>query len=399
MRISRWFSPFILLWVAACGTAVSRPGAQTDDAATAADAADGRDDAADSSVDAAEDAEVSPDPLLPSLPPTLTEALVTATQAVLADQMTHGLTLTIDVPNHARWTQGIGFADAEHTVPILGLDHLRIGSITKTFVTAAVLRDVEAGKLNLDDAVAKLLPEISIDPAITVRMLLGHRSGLFNYSDDGTVLGATAQPITPEALYATAAKHPPEFAPGTAYKYSNTNFIVLGILLQKIHALPLQEWLRQTLWTPLKLRDVWLEGYEDVGLTHVPGYLAGQPPLPFDTSWAWAAGALAANGGDLCTWLRAVYFDRAVVGASSVEAMVTPSAESMQAGSAYGLGTMIDHRGGRVVVGHTGSTMGFNAEVYIDRSSGMCVAVLTNDFFGVRKAVGQKVWEVLIAGL
>ena len=368
----------------ACGAAAAPPSADA-----TADAADDTAAAADAATDA----------VAPALPPTLTEALVAATQAVLADDPTHGLTLTIDVPWRGRWTTGLGFADADQKVPMQGLDHLRVGSITKTFVTVAILRDVEAGILGLDASAATVLPTIQIDPAITIRMLLSHRSGIFNYTDDATFLGQATQPITPEALYAAAASHPAEFAPGTAYKYSNTNFYVLGMILQKLHPLPLQAWLRQTIWTPLQLHDVWLEGYEDVGLHVVPGYLAGQPALGYDTSWAWAAGAVAANGADLCTWLRALYVDNAVVSATDVAAMVTPSAASIAAGDPYGLGTMIETRSGRTLAGHTGSTMGFNAEAYIDRSSGICVAVLTNDFFGVRKQIGQKVWEVLLAGL
>ncbi len=348
---------------------------------------------------AASDADLGADAVAPALPATLTDALVAATKAVLADDPTRGLTLTIDVPWRGRWTTGIGFANAEQNVPMQGLDHLRVGSITKTFVTAAILRDVEAGKLGLDDSVATLLPGIQIDPAITIRMLLSHRSGIFNYTDDATFLGQATQPITPEALYAAAAKHPAEFAPGTGYKYSNTNFYVLGMILQKLHSVPLQTWLRQNLWNPLQLHDVWLEGYEDVGLQIVSGYLAGQPAPAYDTSWAWAAGAVAANGSDLCTWMRALHVENAVVSAASDQAMVTPSPESIAAGDPYGLGTMLEQRAGRTVAGHTGSTMGFNAEVYIDRTSGICVAVLTNDFFGVRKQIGQKVWEVLIAGL
>ena len=341
----------------------------------------------------------SPDAVPSPLPVTLTEAIVSAAKAVLADDPTRGLTLTIDVPGLGRWATGIGLADAEQNLPMQGADHLRVGSITKTFVAAAVLRDVEAGKLSLDDSVAPLLPAIQIDPAITVRMLLGHRSGIFNYTDDANFLGQAKAAIAPAALYAGAAAHAPEFAPGTGYKYSNTNFIVLGMLLEKLHGVALHTWLRQTLWAPLQLKDVWFEGYEELGLQHVAGYLAGQPALAYDTSWAWAAGALAANGSDLCTWLRALYVDGTVLGATTVAAMVKPSPESKAAGDSYGLGTMIDPRGGRAVVGHTGSTMGFNGEVYIDRDSGICVAVLTNDFFGVRKAVARKVWDVLLAGL
>ena len=393
----------LTLLAVTCLACTSAGAAKGTHAALAADATVAADavatDAAGADAAVGKDAGAAADAVAPALPVTLTEAIVKATWAVLADDPTHGLTLTIDVPGHSRWTAGIGMADAEQAIPMQGLDHLDIGSITKTFVAAAVLRDVEAGKLGLYDSVAPLLPEITIDPAITIDMLLGHRSGLFNYTDDASSAGTLAEIVTPEALVGVAVAHPPDFAPGAGYKYSNTNYIVLGLLLQKLHGVPLQEWLRQTLWAPLQLHDVWLDGYEDIGLQHVPGYLAGQPALPFDTSWSWAAGAVAANGSDLCSWVRALYVDGAVVGPSTVAAMVTPSPASVAAGADYGLGTMISHHAGRTLVGHNGSTMGFNAEVFIDQGSGICVAVLTNDFFGVRTLVGQKVWDVLLNGL
>jgi D-alanyl-D-alanine carboxypeptidase len=389
----------LTLIAATCFACGSPAASQAADASIGEDAVADVAQAADADAVSSTDTGDSPDAVPSPFPATLTDAIVTATHTTLADDPTHGLTLTIDVPSIGRWSQGIGFADADNKVPMDGLDRLRVGSITKTFVTAAVLRDVEAGKVSLNDSAATLLPDITIDPAITVSMLLGHRSGIFNFTDDGNILAQATEPILPEALYALAAKHPPEFAPGTGYSYSNTNFIVLGLLLQKLHGVALHTWLRQTLWTPLQLKDTWLEGFEDVGLQHVPGYLAGTPAPAYDTSWAWAAGAVVANGSDLCTWLRALYVDGAVVSPDSIAAMITPSPESLKEGAAYGLGTMTSHRNGHTIVGHTGSTMGFNAEVFIERDSGICVAVLTNDFFGVRKQIGQKVWEVLLGGL
>ena len=142
-------------------------------------------------------------------------------------------------------------------------DSARVGSITKTFVSTVTLQLVGEGRLRLDDTVARWLPgAVPGGAAITIRELLNHTSGLFNYTDDEQSVNAyLANPTrawTPQELLAVATAHPPLFPPGTSWSYSNTNYIVLGLVLQAVTGRDIATLVRERIVQPLHLYQTFL---------------------------------------------------------------------------------------------------------------------------------------------
>jgi D-alanyl-D-alanine carboxypeptidase len=154
------------------------------------------------------------------------------------------------------------------------------------------------------------------------------------------------------------------------------------------------------LLAPLALDDTSEEQHEGRDCAMSEGYVVtgGAATDDIDMGWAWAAGGVVSSGVDLCAWLSALY-QGDVLTPSARASLVTPSAESIAAGERYGLGTQLTSRAGRPVVGHTGSTMGFKGEVFVDLASGVCVAVLLNDFVSTPSAISRPAWEAVFDAL
>ena len=193
----------------------------------------------------------------------------------------------------------------------------RIGSVTKTFVAALVLQLVEEGRLGLEDTVEHWLPgRIPNGRAITVRHLLSHTAGLFDYVQDGRVLGDHERRWRPEELVSLAVAHPPEqTTPGGRFTYSSTNYVVLGLIAEEAADAPLERQLREHLFGPLRLsRTSFVPG--EIRGRHVHGYrspsrdgIVTGPPV--DTSrepawWTWAAGAIVSTADDLQRFFAAL---------------------------------------------------------------------------------------------
>lgn len=138
---------------------------------------------------------------------------------------------------------------------VTAADHVRVGSITKTFTGTVVLQLVQEGKLGLDDPVSKYRPDVPNGGAITIAQLLDMRSGLFNYSETLELAEAMdadpARVWQPDELLAMAYAHPPYFPPDQGYHYSNTNTVLLGLIAQQLDGKPLEQILRDRLFGPL----------------------------------------------------------------------------------------------------------------------------------------------------
>src|SRR4051794_30865069 len=188
-------------------------------------------------------------------------------------------------------------------------DRFRVGSITKSFVATVVLQLVGEGRLSLDDSVARWLPGLVPNGRhITVRQLLNHTSGLFSYTDDPRVLAPYLQQHNshfvwrPRQLVAIATSHPPLFPPGTAWAYSNTNYVLLGLIVERATGTDLGRQLRQRIFDPLRLRDTSFPVITGrIPGRHAHGYANVTPGAPLTdttelgTSWAWAAGSIVST--------------------------------------------------------------------------------------------------------
>ncbi|MGV0154693.1 serine hydrolase domain-containing protein [Rhodococcus sp. GB-02] len=254
-------------------------------------------------------------------------------------------------------------------------DRVRIGSVTKTFTASLVLQLVAEGTIDLDAPIERYLPGqlhgTGIDgSAITVRQLLQHRSGLPEFAGepgaDEWIAANENRTLTPSAAVAIALGKPAQFVPGTSFVYTNTNYIVLGMLVESVTGRSYADELQSRILDPLDLEDTYLPpaGERDIRGDHMTGYqdLDGgltdvsrtEPSVP------WSAGAMVSTGADLNAFWRAL-LDGQVVPAEQLAEMTTPQVAATEAeGLGYGLGVgATELPCGVTYIGHSGGIYGY----------------------------------------
>ena len=213
-----------------------------------------------------------------------------------------------------------GTSDLATGAPMMTGNRFKIGSITKTFVATAVLDLVRDGKLRLGDTVAHWLPGLVPNGAhITVRQLLRHQSGLFDYFEDPRatapyLAGDLGYVWAPRALIALATSHPPNFPPGTAFSYSNTNYLVLGLIVERATGHSLRQELRRRIFRPLHMSSTRFPRSQRFGPRLAHGYLwspqGRQDVTAVSQSLGWAAGGAVSSAGDVARFYRALLSGR-----------------------------------------------------------------------------------------
>lgn len=190
-------------------------------------------------------------------------------------------------------------------------ERFRIASITTSFVATVVLRLVGEGKLSLSDNVEKLLPGlVPHGDGITVRQLLNHTSGIYDYEQDARLLtsylnGNLGYTWTPRRLVALAVSHRPLFKPGARWSYSNTNYVILGLIVEAVTKSKLAEQLSRRILQPLGLKATRLGANANMGSPAAHGYYRRQDVTRLNFSFAWAAGSMVSTAGDVAHFYRA----------------------------------------------------------------------------------------------
>jgi len=315
----------------------------------------------------------------------------TVLQGILDDIVASGITgITLRVHDeHGDWTGSAGRSeiDGDALPPVEG--HVRIGSNTKTFTAALVLLLVGEGRVALDAPAAEYLPEFGIDPRITVRMLLQHTSGVFNftgeYYPDGTVVAGI--PATTagkewvdnrfmtypaEELVRLALSKPARFEPGTDWSYSNTNYVIARLIVEKVTGHPVADEMRRLVLDPLGLSGTAAPSTETgIAEPHAHAYYRyedGGEQITVDVtehnpSWISSGGDMISTSKDLQTFLTALVTDRLLPSALLSE-MRTTRATPIP-GMEYGLGVFVQDLGeDGVVITHNGGAAGHAALMY-----------------------------------
>lgn len=262
---------------------------------------------------------------------------------------------------------GFGSADLEKKTPINVETKFRIGSVTKQFTAAAILKLAEDGKLSLTDPLAKFFPAFPKGETITLHHLLTHTSGLHNYTDQPNFYGSVTQPISPAALIASFQDDPPDFAPGTNFRYCNSGYFLLGEIVAKASGQSYADYLRTTFFEPLGMKDtgVYVNASPPPGIARGYAVENGKttPALDWDMSRAGGAGAIYSTVGDLLRWTEALHGGR-VVNAASLKAMTTPHPLPAGAdGMNYGYGLVMSEKDHLPTIGHNGGLHGWSSNV------------------------------------
>ncbi|MCM6778894.1 beta-lactamase family protein [Nocardia sp. CDC159] len=303
-------------------------------------------------------------------------------------------------------------------------DHVRIGSNTKTFVAAVLAQLVSEGQVELDAPVERYLPGVvagngNDGAKVTVRNLLQHTSGLPDYLASGNPehrerpepaqLQADSETVRwrhyePAELVARAMTMPPQFEPDTKSVYTNTNYILLGMLIERVTGRPVAAEVERRIIAPLGLRDTYFPAARETGLRdpHPRGYHERDGEridfTDMDTSWAGAAGAMVSTGSDLNRFFTAL-LDGKIVPAAQLAEMQKTVPWDRDAGG-YGLALIdIPVSCGKKVWGHGGSIMGFETRTGVT-ADGRAVTLTVNqlarnqqDYDVVTKAFDTAICE------
>ncbi|MFI6225952.1 serine hydrolase domain-containing protein [Micromonospora echinospora] len=271
-----------------------------------------------------------------------------------------------------RWRGASGVADVTTGRPALpGFQH-RVGSITKTFVAATLLQLVGERRIALDAPIGRYLPEFAVD-GVTVRMLLNHTSGISDYDH---VIFATPEDIerhrsttfTPRQLVRAGLGQPPTGAPGAAFAYSNTNYILAGLIIERVTRRAATDEVHRRILRPLGLRQTYFPGLRPrIAGPHSRGYVPWYEGELRDfsvsnMSWAWTAGALVSTMADLNTFFRALLAGR-LLRPAELAAMKTtvPFDPAQPEAAGYGLGLYRMTWPTGDVWGHDGLVFGHSA--------------------------------------
>ncbi|MFE0130930.1 serine hydrolase domain-containing protein [Streptomyces sp. NPDC059037] len=285
-----------------------------------------------------------------------------------SDGVPAALASVTDRNGHARtYTAGVGDLATGAKVPRDG--QVRIGSNTKTFTAVVVLQLVGEGKIGLDDRVDTHLPGLvrgeGIDGRrITVRQLLQHTSGLPNYVK---YLADEPRYYAPHELLDLALQHKADFPPGKKWAYSNTNYVLAGLIVEKVTGHSVAQEIDRRVIKRIGLRHTYFPAPGDATIRepHPKGYDRDATGAPldvteFDPSWGWAAGQMVSTNSDLNKFLSALLAGRLLPAAQLAEMRTTVPAEYFGPGARYGLGLVSKPLScGGVYWGHGGSTTGY----------------------------------------
>src|SRR5262249_42824491 len=280
------------------------------------------------------------------------------------------------------YLKAYGSARLEPKTPATATMRYSIGSISKQFTAAAMLLLQEQGKLSLDDKVAKFIPDLTRANEVTIRQLLSHTSGYQDYWPQDYVMPFMLQPVTAQKILDLWARKPLDFDPGAKWQYSNTNYVIAGVIVEKAARKPLLQFLREKVFAPLQMKSVTNIDQEKLGETDPTGYLryALGPlhPAPKEgKGWLFAAGELAMTAEDLAKWDISI-IDQKLMRPSSYQQLGTEVLLKNGLGTHYGLGVGVDTQAGHRALSHGGGVSGFTAQNVVFPDDRVAVVALTN---------------------
>ncbi len=269
-----------------------------------------------------------------------------------------------------------------------------LGSLTKQFTAALVLLLQEDGKLKIDDPVSKYLPDTPKTwENITLAELLGHTSGIPNFTDLKEFGVWRMSPHTVDEELTFFKDKPLDFEPGSKFAYSNSNFEVLGAVIEKVSGKKYVDMLQERILTPLGMKDSGLDTDELILPRRAQGYMQGKDGLVLARSESmtvpWAAGSMYSTTGDLLKWEHGLFGGK-VLNADSLKAMTTPGKGN------YGLGVFISDKDGVKVVDHGGGIEGFNTHLAYVPEKRIAIVVLGNVNGGAPGQMGGQLLDVVL---
>lgn len=321
-----------------------------------------------------------------------------AATALIASGDAPAVSVAVMKDGHLLFAKAYGMENLETMTPATTQTVFRAGSITKEFVAAAIMQLAQNKSLSIDDPVSKYIPELAAARGLTLRMLLNQTSGLHDYTETPDFGAQMLQRHTQKEMIGYIASMKPllDFAPGTKWAYSNSNYFVLGAVVQRVSGKSLGQYLETNIIAPAGLKSTAVDDESDVVRHRASGYtrIKGEPGHYRNAQFvsmdnAGGAGALRTTAIDLATWHQALFAGR-IVNADSLSAMtspgrlsngeiaVRPDAPITLGRPNYGFGLELGTLDGQKVIGHGGSVPGFTAYLVTFPGQNMSMAIMTN---------------------
>jgi CubicO group peptidase (beta-lactamase class C family) len=312
-------------------------------------------------------------------PGSVIDAMLTAA----TDGRTPGAAVLVSRKGQVVLEKGYGYASLEHGAKVTPRTKFRIGSVTKQFTAAAVLRLQEMGKLSVEDPLSKYRPDFPRGSEVTLRHLLTHTSGIHSYTSKPDLPRISLLPTTTEEHIRSFQNDAYDFDPGARWSYSNSGYFLLGAIVEKVSGRSYADFLREQFFDPLGMKDTGVHTADAILDGAATGYAQQGSALRRAPDWnmsvAGAAGALYSTVEDLARWNDAVFGGK-VLSEASLAAAFTP----VQAGSTppgeegYGYGWGIGRVRGVRQISHDGGLPGFVSHLSRYPDEGLTVAVLVN---------------------
>lgn len=293
-----------------------------------------------------------------------------------------GISITIARDGATIYSHGYGYANLAWKRSATTQTHYEIGSITKQFTATAILQLKESGKLSLDDTLHRWIPEYARAKSVTIRELLGQTTGIPNYTEVNHFIkiASTRQPSFP-AILELIDKKPLEFKPGSKFTYSNTNYILLGEIVERASGVSWEDYIRMHIFSAAGMTQSGFISDESRLQPMATGYEIGKGGVKvapvLKSGWAWSAGAIVSTVDDMLAWDSALFGGK-LINQNDLTAMLAPGKEAFSKTSFYGYGWVIDSVDGHARIWHNGGTFGFLAANAVFPKDHMTVIVLQN---------------------
>ncbi len=274
-------------------------------------------------------------------------------------------------------SKGYGYRNVEDKVANNENSVFQLGSITKQFTDAVILKLQQEKKLNVHDKLSKYFPKYPKGDSITIEQLMLHTSGIYSYTEDATFMASeVSKPANREKMMALFKDKPLTFSPGTGWRYSNSGYSMLGYIIEKVTKMPYEQVVRQYIFTPLQMTHSGFDFTHLKSPEKTTGYFSidnkGAAMAPIvDSSVSFSAGAIYSTVGDLYKWHQALE-NYTILPKDDQEKAYTPVRNN------YGYGWVIDSIGGKRKVGHGGGIHGYITNFVRVPEDDICIVLLSN---------------------
>jgi D-alanyl-D-alanine carboxypeptidase len=359
-------------------------------------------------------AQAAPAPFDPALAADLQRIL----DVTVADGAIPGAVLAVHIPGHAPWSGASGLAERQQRLPMEPTTRVRIASISKIYTAVVVMQLVEEGAIDLDAPMTTWLPDLVPNgERITVRNLLNHTSGLYDFVEDRRFISRGYQKPDriwePQELVAYAAKHRPAFAPGAAgaFDYSSTNYVILGMIVERVTGNSLAQEMKKRIFAPLRLENTFFAPQDAVRGQQAHGYMKQIDQTNISLSIVFATANIVSTASDVQRFGQALLNDELLQPETRalMYQFVHGHGQYNMPELAYGEGIMRNRlpvgpgpdgqprpAEASMVVGHIGGFGGFRSALWAAPESGITVALAVNQAATDPNILATRVFDTIL---